>query len=174
MQIQWNSDSAVVLDFISFLTSALFCWFQPSVHKNNIKPQLILQFLDSILYFSNPDNENISNFTLTMFYLGKLKETLGLFHSCSTSVSVKIISLHMNVFEPHMTAQPITYTHSYAHSYTWVAANICFRIKLIKNTYTMLGIVYKHGTLYTAKPLWTDTPRLRTLLYYGRFFRSVT
>jgi hypothetical protein len=123
MQIQWNPDSAVVLDFMSFLSLALFCGFQPSIHKNNIKPKLypyyhyIFQILTMEIY------------PILHLQCSILENTFA--YEC--------------FWTSHDWAQPIAYTHSHAHSYTWVAAAICFRTNLINNIYTMIWIVYKHG-----------------------------
>jgi hypothetical protein len=61
--------------------------------------------------------------------------------------------------------------------YFWHRQWIAVLDKAVKYPYkfsrkALVRLSFTH--VYTVKPLWTDTPRMRTLLYYGRFFRSVT
>lgn len=151
MYIQWNPESAVVLDFMSSLTLALSCWFQPSVHKNNIKPQLILQFLNSILItttFLKPWQwKYIQFYTYNVPFWKMQRNTWTVLFTFKVCLSKRYTFEYKCFWTSHDSAQQITYTHSHAHRYTWVAAAICFRTNLINNIYKMLGIVYKHGNL---------------------------
>lgn len=70
------------------------------------------------------------HFTFTVFYLKKTAGLLLLENVCHSKIC---ISLHMKMFETHLSklTQLQTQTHLHFHYYAWIAAAICFPLKLI-------------------------------------------